>query len=203
MAKKEGAIYTVARCMGCARERVLCAGKCWGCDPNTFRGLEKFLAPGSEERIRYSLEANASAVSRAIVVLYSRQTEYERASRSTVVDNDRGFNKPDSWEGAVIAEYLLGIDLLSVKAEAKLPSGELITAKVLLREYLARRPVPGFTRAITPAHLAWAWGGARPRIVKYARQLASFATEERKRAALEAVIKAARVEDPASKASEG
>lgn len=206
MAKKDGAVDETAQCRECARVRVLCAGTCWECDPNTFRGFEKFLAPGSEERIRWSLETSPRAIARAIVVLYSRQTEYERASKTTVYDNNRGFNKPDSWEGAAIAQYLLGVNLLSLGG-SKLPSGELITEEVLLREYLAKRPVPGFFRAPTQAHLEWALSGVRPRIAKYVGQLAIFAKEERKRATLEAAVKLAReARDSASteeSASEG
>lgn len=58
-------------------------------------------------QLQQGLDANAKWVERAIVVLYERQTNDERATSSTCLKNGRGFASCDARSGTYMAKWVL------------------------------------------------------------------------------------------------
>lgn len=60
----------------------------------------------SPEYIGWLLATNDRAVERAILVLYSRQTEDEQMSKNTRHRNGRGFNSSEARKGSYMAKWV-------------------------------------------------------------------------------------------------
>jgi len=74
------------------------------------------------------LERNNVAVVRAILALYERQTEDEKAAKETKQHNGRGFNSID-------ANFLSDIAVKLPKYDYKMTERQLKTARKMLRKY--------------------------------------------------------------------
>ena len=67
----------------------------------------------NKESIQALLAQNDKAVARAVVAIYNRQTEDEKASAVTVKDNGVGFSGIDARRGTYYAEYVMKTGRLS------------------------------------------------------------------------------------------
>lgn len=59
------------------------------------------------EQIRMNLSRSQRWVERALVAIYRKQTEQERASSSTIVNNGVGFSAFDAHIGSYLAQWVL------------------------------------------------------------------------------------------------
>lgn len=73
----------------------------------------------TKEEIQHNLEFNPKWTERALVVLYQRQTEDEKRSGSTIVENKMGFNGSDSRYLTYCAKWVLGNNPLNEKHQKK------------------------------------------------------------------------------------
>lgn len=69
--------------------------------------------PITVEQVKQKLATSDAWVERAIVVLFERQTQAEKASEATLVRNDRGFNAFDAKTGTYMANWILSGNKLS------------------------------------------------------------------------------------------
>jgi hypothetical protein len=63
--------------------------------------------PITVEMVAEKLRTNDAWVERAILALYERQTEFEKATETTQVKNKRGFDAFDAKAGTYMAKWLL------------------------------------------------------------------------------------------------
>jgi len=57
--------------------------------------------------VRKLLETNQAWVQRAVVVVFERQTQEEKAQEVSCRENGIGFNKPDARQGSKMARWIL------------------------------------------------------------------------------------------------
>lgn len=69
--------------------------------------------PITVEQVKHKLSTDDRWVERAIVVLFERQTQAEKASRTTLVNNQQGFNAFDAKTGSYMANWILSGNKLS------------------------------------------------------------------------------------------
>lgn len=69
----------------------------------------------NKESMQELIDTNDRAVSRALVVIYHRQTSEERASHTTSVHNKVGFSSFDAGFGSSLAEQVIDGRTLSEK----------------------------------------------------------------------------------------
>lgn len=63
--------------------------------------------PITVEMVRSNLETKDRWVERGILALYARQTEFEKATKTTIENNKRGFDAFDAKTGSYMARWLL------------------------------------------------------------------------------------------------
>lgn len=85
-----------------------------------------------KDTIRALLESNASAVYRALIVLFNRQTADEQQSEDTKHLNGRGFNARDAKFGTDLAQRCLNPDK---RYRYPLSVNQLAAARRMLRKY--------------------------------------------------------------------
>jgi hypothetical protein len=92
------------------------------------------------ESIKSLLHTNPKAVSRALIVLYNRQTSDEQSSHSTSHLNGRGFNGADAAFGTSLAKQVLAGRYLSNKQLVFARKMVIKYAKQLLEEAMNKTP---------------------------------------------------------------
>ncbi|MCR4330427.1 MAG: hypothetical protein NUV49_00910 [Patescibacteria group bacterium] len=66
------------------------------------------IAKGNKENIKALINRNDTALKRAVVVIFERQTLDEKQTESTRHSNNRGFNHADAKCGTYYARWILG-----------------------------------------------------------------------------------------------
>jgi hypothetical protein len=69
----------------------------------------------NKEVIKENLSTNPKWIERGVVVLYQRQTEDEKRSGNTIVDNKMGFNGSDSRYLSYCAKWVMSGNTLNEK----------------------------------------------------------------------------------------
>lgn len=82
----------------------------------------------TEKEVQENIDNNPSAVNRAILALYSKQTLDEKTSHSTQKTNKMGFNGADAPFGTSLAEQIM--------KGRTLTDNQLATARRMLKKYV-------------------------------------------------------------------
>ncbi len=91
--------------------------------------------PKTTEEI-ITLLQNQRYLERAIVAIYEKQTEDEKATNTTKLTNNVGFNGPDAHLGSYLAKYILnGVNKFNLQYGYNLNGKFLDKAKKIMPKY--------------------------------------------------------------------